>query len=173
MRLPVRFPMRIMGVGGRFIRIARVRAMMRVHVGAGVVVGGRRKCDILAGLALIRRARHSNAGSNRMQRKDGHQEPNQECRERAVHSWTEYSTAVFRCDGFKPDRSDGALPADLVMFEAASDHIRVGVGSALFHDVACPPFVSPSLNFLRPCAPPVLPVKRLVSARSRAGAAAP
>jgi hypothetical protein len=40
-------------------------------------------------------ARHAGGSGDRVERKHGHQEPNQKCRERSVHRFAEYSMALF------------------------------------------------------------------------------
>jgi len=42
-----------------------------------------------------RHARHAGGSGCRVERKHGHQEPNQKCRERTVHRFAEYSTTLF------------------------------------------------------------------------------
>ncbi len=75
-------------------RIGRVITVLDVSSAWSHVVRmlGRRRG---AGLLLNRSAGHADGRSNRMQRKRGHQEPYQQCREQAVHRSVQYSTTVF------------------------------------------------------------------------------
>jgi hypothetical protein len=49
-----------------------------------------------SGVSLLRvRARQLHGSGHRMQRKRGHQEPDQQCREQTVHRCSEYSTGIL------------------------------------------------------------------------------
>ena len=73
-------------VGGMLAAIASVRI---VH---HVMVGDREVLDVLAGLLVNRRASHAEAAGDRLQRKQGHEQPDEQFLENAVHSGGEYIT---------------------------------------------------------------------------------
>lgn len=72
--------------------IAVVAAMRTGH---HVVVDANMARNVLAGLLMNRRARHAEAAGNRLKRKQGHEQPNEQFFENAVHCGGEYSTADF------------------------------------------------------------------------------
>lgn len=53
-------------------------------------------------------ARHAGGSGDRVERKHGHQEPNQKCRERTVHRLDEYSIPFSVSNSFKPGQSEAA-----------------------------------------------------------------
>lgn len=84
---------RLLGSGGRLAGMIAVVAPMRT--GHHVVVDANMALNILGGLLTNRRASHAEAAGNRLQRKQGHEQPNEQLLENAVHCGGEYSTTYF------------------------------------------------------------------------------
>ena len=84
---------RLLGSGGRLAGMNAVVAPMRT--GHHVVVDANMARNILGGLLMNRRASHAEAAGNRLKRKQGHEQPNEQLLENAVHCGREYSTTYF------------------------------------------------------------------------------
>lgn len=70
-------------------------AMTGVRIFHHVMVDGRQVLDVLAGLLMNRRASHAQAAGDRLKRKQGHEQPNEQFFENAVHRGGEYITTDF------------------------------------------------------------------------------
>ena len=79
-----------------------IAAMTGVCIGHHVLVDVRTDLEVLAGLLMNRRASHAEAAGNRLKRKQGDEQPNEQFLENAVHSGGEYSTTFFAwADGLR------------------------------------------------------------------------
>jgi hypothetical protein len=72
--------------------LAAMTGMRIVH---RVMVDGCKVLDVLAGRLMNRRASHAEAAGDRLKRKQGHEQPNEQFLENAVHSGGEYITTDF------------------------------------------------------------------------------
>ena len=84
---------RLLGSGGRLDGMVSVVAGMRSR--HHVVVDASMALNVLAGLLVNRRASHAEAASDRLKRKQGHEQPNEQFLENAVHCGGEYSMTDF------------------------------------------------------------------------------
>lgn len=84
---------RLFGRSGGLTGMVAVVAPM----GAGhhVVVDAHMARDIMVGLLMNRRARHAEAAGHRLKRKQGHEQPNEQVLESAVHRGGEYSMTIL------------------------------------------------------------------------------
>ena len=87
---------RLLGSGGRLDGMVSVMAGMRS--GHHVVVDASMALHVLAGLLVNRRASHAEAAGDRLKRKQGHEQPNEQFLENAVHCGGEYSMTIL-CSG--------------------------------------------------------------------------
>lgn len=125
----IRRPFALVSIGHRGDRIHPVHTVVSMRVGAGGLRGVAGHL-YRAGMLLNTRARHIDGRSHRMQRKRGHQKPDQQCREQAVHSAASIARQFWRCDGHALDFSDcaGSLPNPLDLASVGSST----VGRSLF-----------------------------------------
>ena len=84
---------RLLGRGACLAGMVAVVAAM--GTGHHVVVDAHMVLNVLAGLLMNRRASHAKLPGNCLKRKQGHEQPNEQFLENAVHCGGEYSTADF------------------------------------------------------------------------------
>ena len=85
--------------------------MAGVRIGHRVMVVHGMALDFLDGLLVNRRARHPEACGNRLERKHGHEQPNEQFFENAVHRADEYSTTFLRGGGVEAESFTRPVPA--------------------------------------------------------------
>jgi len=72
-----------------------IAAMAGACIGHHVMIEAHMALNVLAGLLMNRRTSHAEAAGNRLKRKQGHEQPDEQFLENAVHSGGEYITTDF------------------------------------------------------------------------------